>query len=1059
MPPKKKRGRSELGEGAERAAKLAADGTLSGVSNAAVAALLDRSTGRRGRKTAPARAAEGGAAAVTAAEREAEAAQRPQAAEAPPPDAQRTGADLLAMAQGGDSDDEIAAALAAEAAEARNGALGADSQDDDPHDWEDAAGLVAGTPSGDVEFELQRGGSRGEGTPGDRKKRAAITKADRQYAMLLHQANLLFLLGRGLLFDRAADDPLLQATMLSLAGDAPLPVDPCGSPGTPIEALQPLAAWFRGEFRATPPATEEAELPDDLSMELPRRGRSGNAAGLPPLLARLQEAVEKREGTAEELAALFVALLRAAGCLTRLVRALQPLPVRPGAAPDTPQSRGRPPRLPSHRDQPAQQRRRQHSSTTAAAAASPAATPAAAAAAAAGSAEAGPASEGGAGVVGGGAGEGGGRKGGRKQGGGGRGRKRKGQDDAAAAAAAAADDVPQLPRSESSMRRRRGDEEFEQQLAMAMMATGAASGDMDRGGEAVAGPSLPPPAAATHRQKGVAWGRKGGGSGAHAHGSGPGLCWAEVYCGPADTGRWVALDPLQGWVDQPQKVDDALSGSVPLAYVVAFANGGAKDVTQRYVPSLLAVERWRAGAWWDQTLQPLRSREVAARLPASGAAARCNGGGGLANGHASREGSGRQHVAELKVAPGGDGELARRMNKAAKTLSAQEMRAAREDAELGEKAVVDRSALPTTLEGFKKHPLYVLQRHIPRYSALAPNSKSVGLHRGEPYYLRDNLAELHTAEAWKMKEGREVAANQLASPVKEVRKRGYKPSGKDRPLDLEDDQFTPQPSNAFEEEEGSPADGVTRLYGEWQTVAWAPPAARDGQVPKNERGNVNVPPYAQALPAGTVHLRFPRMAPVCRGLGVDFAHAMAGFEIRGGRSVPLIDGVVVCAESEAAVMEAYHLAEREREERARAKAAAEADALWRQVLRAALTRVRLEAEHASGRLHTFGSAQAPGGEAAAAAAPAAKGGRTAAAAIEAAAADMDSARGGITAARPPHFGRRSSGGGGTSKADAVELSSGDEDRQRDLEQKGDEGQGAGQQPRPALAQHPDAEEI
>jgi hypothetical protein len=32
----------------------------------------------------------------------------------------------------------------------------------------------------------------------------------RQYAALLHQANLLFLLGRGLLFDAAADDPLLQ---------------------------------------------------------------------------------------------------------------------------------------------------------------------------------------------------------------------------------------------------------------------------------------------------------------------------------------------------------------------------------------------------------------------------------------------------------------------------------------------------------------------------------------------------------------------------------------------------------------------------------------------------------------------------------------------------------------------------------------------------------------------------------------------------------------------------------------------------------------------------------
>lgn len=59
-----------------------------------------------------------------------------------------------------------------------------------------------------------------------------------------------------------------------------------------------------------------------------------------------------------------------------------------------------------------------------------------------------------------------------------------------------------------------------------------------------------------------------------------------------------------------------------------------------------------------------------------------------------------------------------------------------------------------------------------------------------------------------------------------------------------------------------------------------------------------------------MHLRFPRLAPVCRGLGVDFAHAMAGFDIKGGRSVPTIEGVVVCAEDEAAVMEAYHQAER-----------------------------------------------------------------------------------------------------------------------------------------------------
>lgn len=65
-------------------------------------------------------------------------------------------------------------------------------------------------------------------------------------------------------------------------------------------------------------------------------------------------------------------------------------------------------------------------------------------------------------------------------------------------------------------------------------------------------------------------------------------------------------------------------------------------------------------------------------------------------------------------------------------------------------------------------------------------------------------------------------------------------------------------------------------------------------MPKNSRGNVEVPPLAQALPAGTVHLQLPGVGGVCRRLGVDYAPALSGFEVQGGRSVPKIDGVVVC---------------------------------------------------------------------------------------------------------------------------------------------------------------------
>ena len=63
-----------------------------------------------------------------------------------------------------------------------------------------------------------------------------------------------------------------------------------------------------------------------------------------------------------------------------------------------------------------------------------------------------------------------------------------------------------------------------------------------------------------------------------------GQCWAEVWCGPPDTGRWVAADPLAAWLDEPTRVQGAparLRAGGPLAYVAAFSGGGAKDVTQR----------------------------------------------------------------------------------------------------------------------------------------------------------------------------------------------------------------------------------------------------------------------------------------------------------------------------------------------------------------------------------------------------------------------------------------------------------------------------------------------
>jgi hypothetical protein len=69
-----------------------------------------------------------------------------------------------------------------------------------------------------------------------------------------------------------------------------------------------------------------------------------------------------------------------------------------------------------------------------------------------------------------------------------------------------------------------------------------------------------------------------------------------------------------------------------------------------------------------------------------------------------------------------------------------------------------------------------------------------------------------------------------------------------------------------------------------------------------------LPPPSPALPQ--VHLKVPNLARVCRKLGIDYAPALTGFGIRGGRSVPNIEGVVVCSEHGQLVLDAHLAAER-----------------------------------------------------------------------------------------------------------------------------------------------------
>lgn len=223
--------------------------------------------------------------------------------------------------------------------------------------------------------------------------------------------------------------------------------------------------------------------------------------------------------------------------------------------------------------------------------------------------------------------------------------------------------------------------------------------------------------------------------------------------------------------------------------------------------------------------------------------------------------------------------------------------------------------------------------------ALVPGAAKLGLHKGEAYYARAAVQDCAPRLAWR-RQGRDVRASELAAPAKRIKKRrrvmntpssstttsmrgGWGGWQRSSPV------HTSAPE-ADEEAGGADEQLQQLLYGLWQTEPWSPPPAVGGIVPRNEHGNVEVPPLTCALPAGkytsmpcsveccpllllggkpthlcvaatphhmragTVHIPLPGLLPVCRMLRIDAAPALVGFEVQAGRNLPKMLGVVVC---------------------------------------------------------------------------------------------------------------------------------------------------------------------
>ncbi|TFK63043.1 Rad4-domain-containing protein [Pluteus cervinus] len=401
----------------------------------------------------------------------------------------------------------------------------------------------------------------------------------------------------------------------------------------------------------------------------------------------------------------------------------------------------------------------------------------------------------------------------------------------------------------------------------------------------------------------------------------PPVFWTEVFSRP--DARWIPVDPIRGLVNKrkifdptPQApgpsqapksvsiISSHLNATKPprqglprgvrqdnrMLYVLAFEEDGyARDVTRRY------------------------AREYGAKV-AKAQGGNINGGG-----------KGRAVWWESVVAQ--------------VTRPYRLHRDDVEDEELNTAQLLE--GMPTTMAGFKDHPLYVLTRHLKQNQTLhppPPETRELGKFRGEPVYSRSAVVSLKTSENWLRSEGRMIKSG--CQPLKFVKLR---PGTVNRMRELE--VLKDGLKEAGSSDGANGGEMMQGLYARNQTEIYQPPPVIDGIVPKNNFGNVDL--YVPSmLPNGAVHIPYKGIAKIARKLGFDYGEAVTGFEFKKRRAFPVIEGIVVAKENEAVLLEAYWEAQQDAEEKARIKREERVIKRWTRLIHGLRVRKRLQEQYA-----------------------------------------------------------------------------------------------------------------
>lgn len=203
------------------------------------------------------------------------------------------------------------------------------------------------------------------------------------------------------------------------------------------------------------------------------------------------------------------------------------------------------------------------------------------------------------------------------------------------------------------------------------------------------------------------------------------------------------------------------------------------------------------------------------------------------------------------------------------------------DSDLSILESVASKKMPSTMSEFKNHEFYALEKQLRVDEAIHPDKrKAVGIFKGIPVYPRDSVETVLSAREWK-KNGKKIINGSI--PVK---LRGF--SSDSSIIVSEGSTGISSKHNA-------------KLFGSWQTEQLPQAAVRNGVLPVNEYGNIELLDHnTHMVPLGARYLQEEYAEMAARSLDIPYAKAVVGFENKRGRTgvaaFPVFDGIVLLNE-------------------------------------------------------------------------------------------------------------------------------------------------------------------